>query len=56
MICEDCKVCLNYWVSELGCYGSNEPCEHLHLDNQKKNILDIVKSFQRQKIVRDKYE
>lgn len=28
MICEDCKNCCNYHVSEVGCFGSNKPCEY----------------------------
>ena len=29
MVCEQCKECWNYLVCEVGCFGSNEPCEHL---------------------------
>ena len=29
MVCEQCKECLNYLVCEVGCFGGNEPCEHL---------------------------
>lgn len=28
-ICEECKRCSNYFVSELGCFGNKKPCEHL---------------------------
>lgn len=28
MICKECKGCLNYMASEIGCYGSTKPCEH----------------------------
>lgn len=31
-ICEKCKECWNYRVSEIGCFGSYEPCEHLQVD------------------------
>lgn len=27
MPCEECKKCINYLVSELGCFGNYEPCE-----------------------------
>lgn len=30
-ICKDCKACANYLVSEVGCYGNEQPCEHLTL-------------------------
>ena len=29
MVCEQCKECWNYLVCEVGCFGGNEPCEHL---------------------------
>ena len=29
MVCEQCKECLNYLVCEVGCFGGDEPCEHL---------------------------
>ena len=29
MVCEQCKECWNYLVSEVGCFGGDEPCEHL---------------------------
>ena len=28
MICEECRYCWNYMVSEVGCYGRTELCEH----------------------------
>ena len=34
MICEQCKICFNYLVSEVGCFGSDESCEYLTTDNQ----------------------
>lgn len=34
MICEKCKECWNYMVSEVGCYGNIQTCEHFHSDNQ----------------------
>ena len=33
MICDECKYCWNYMVSEIGCYGSTEPCEHYRSDD-----------------------
>ena len=29
MVCEQCKECFNYLVCEVGCFGGDEPCEHL---------------------------
>jgi hypothetical protein len=28
MICDDCKNCDNFHVSEVGCFGSDKPCEY----------------------------
>ena len=28
MICDDCKKCNYFFVSEVGCYGSDKPCEN----------------------------
>lgn len=28
VMCDKCKTCSNYLVSEIGCYGSNKPCEY----------------------------
>ena len=42
MICEKCKECWNYKVSEIGCYGSDKPCEHYtgeDLENEIKGSL-----------------
>lgn len=44
MICNECKQCANYNVCELGCYGSNIPCEYLNIDNS-----DYDKSLRRNK-------
>lgn len=27
MVCEECKYCWNYQVSEVGCFGREQPCE-----------------------------
>lgn len=27
-ICKECKDCWNYKVCEIGCFGSDKPCEH----------------------------
>lgn len=35
MICEECKQCWNYMVSEIGCYGSITTCEYFLTDNQE---------------------
>lgn len=31
-VCEECKRCWNYLVCEVGCYGSDKPCEYLRED------------------------
>ena len=38
MICDECKRCCNYQVSELGCYGTDKPCEHFYDDEQEDDI------------------
>ena len=44
MICEQCKKCFNYLVSELGCLGNDKPCEYLQMDNQYfKETLESIK-------------
>ncbi|UVX34174.1 MAG: hypothetical protein [Bacteriophage sp.] len=35
MACEKCKKCDNYLVSEVGCFGNDNVCEHLSVDNQE---------------------
>lgn len=39
MICDECKKCANYNVCELGCYGSDIPCEYLNIDNSSSMLL-----------------
>lgn len=39
MICEKCKECMNYMVSEVGCYGDVKPCEYLRVDDQDEYLL-----------------
>lgn len=39
MVCEECKNCSNYLVSEVGCYGNEEPCEYLMLDNEEIGLF-----------------
>ena len=35
-ICEECKDCENYQVCEVGCFGSDKPCENLRrIDHTK---------------------
>ena len=34
MICEECKTCWNYQVSEVGCYGNSSPCHCFVTDDQ----------------------
>lgn len=37
MVCEQCKECWNYMVSEIGCYGSTQICEHFQTDTQEED-------------------
>ena len=39
MICEQCKECWNYMVSEVGCYGSTKICEHFQTDDQDEHLV-----------------
>lgn len=39
MICEKCKECWNYMVSEVGCYGNTQTCEHFHSDDDEDMYL-----------------
>lgn len=45
MICEECKRCFNFEVGELGCRGSDEPCEWLVQDNQ--DYYETLESIKR---------
>ena len=45
MVCEECKKCFNYLVSEVGCYGNSEPCEFLVKDNQ--DLLETLESVKK---------
>jgi hypothetical protein len=42
MICEKCKECWNYMVSEVGCYGNTKICEHFQTDNQDEYLVTGV--------------
>lgn len=33
MICDECKHCDYFHVSEVGCFGSDKPCENFHSDD-----------------------
>lgn len=35
MICEECKTCWNYRVSEVGCYGNSSPCHCFITDDEE---------------------
>lgn len=35
MSCEECKKCINYLVSELGCFGDDEPCKFYVNDEEE---------------------
>lgn len=40
-VCEECKYCWNYKVSELGCYGSYKPCEH-YVGEDREKVLETI--------------
>lgn len=42
---ENVKKCSNYLVSELGCWGSDEPCEYLQSDNEV--LIETLESVKR---------
>ena len=37
-ICKECKYCWNYKVCEIGCFGSDKPCEH-YVGDDKDEVL-----------------
>jgi len=39
MICERCKQCWNYMVSEVGCYGNIQTCEYFKSDDDEDLYL-----------------
>ena len=44
MVCDECKKCFNYLVSEVGCFGNEEPCDFLETDKQDlKETLESIK-------------
>lgn len=46
MVYEECKNCLNYMVSEIGCYGSDKPCKYLGEDDDK-DYYETLESIKR---------
>ena len=45
MICDECKYCDNFHVCEVGCFGSDKPCEYFHSDdyiNRPKGKWEFV--------------
>lgn len=43
MACKECRECNNYLVSEVGCFGEDNICEYLSIDNQEyEKICKIV--------------
>lgn len=45
MVCDQCKRCFNYLVSELGCWGNDKPCKYLETDNQ--DLIETLESIKR---------
>lgn len=41
MICDECKYCDNFHVCEVGCFGSDKPCEYFHSDNYIEYINTV---------------
>lgn len=39
MICEKCKECWNYMVSEVGCYGNVKTCEYFTTDDPDEYLV-----------------
>lgn len=57
-ICEECKQCFNFEVSEIGCFGSDKPCKHYAYDCQsefellaKKYGVELKKGTTPQEVV-----
>ena len=42
MICEKCKECWNYMVSEVGCYGNIKTCEYFRTDTAEEDDEYLV--------------
>ena len=40
-MCKECMYCWNYKVSEVGCYGSDKPCEH-YVGEDRDEILSML--------------
>ena len=50
MVCEKCENCYNYLVSEIGCFGNDEPCECLMTEeiieqNAEKSLVILKDMF-----------
>lgn len=39
MICERCKQCWNYMVSEVGCYGNVKTCKYFRTDEGYEYLI-----------------
>jgi hypothetical protein len=38
MICDECKNCDNFHITEVGCFGSDKPCEYFHSVDYKEYL------------------
>ncbi len=47
-MCKECKNCWNYMVSEIGCYGSNKPCEY-YISEDKDEVMKSLSSVKANK-------
>lgn len=41
MICDDCKMCNYFFVSEVGCYGRDKPCEYFFPSDYEFPIREV---------------
>ena len=42
MVCNKCKQCFNYMVSEIGCCGSANPCKYFQTDDYDEHLVTGV--------------
>ena len=58
MICDACENCDNLHVSELGCFGSDKPCEYFHSADYDENfrLFEFEINMSRNKFIRFLHE
>lgn len=40
-VCKECEECWNYYVSEIGCFGSSVPCSHYISDAEPEDLEEL---------------